>query len=111
MTIDKDKAVEAQRRAHIKNGYNVDDELLTADQLRELFAERDTVNKAAADATADLYRALTIKHQAEAERDRYKADAERYNKLRKLNVLEFKGLFEMNIRGLGLFDDLVDLLP
>ena len=35
----------------------------------------------------------------------------RYEKLRKLNPRQFAELYERNIKGEGLFDDLVDQLP
>lgn len=38
-------------------------------------------------------------------------NAERYEKLRKLNPRQFTELYERNIRGEGRFDDLVDQLP
>lgn len=36
--------------------------------------------------------------------------AERYEKLRRLNVIEFGHLFELNLKGFN-FDELVDELP
>ena len=38
-------------------------------------------------------------------------NAVRYEKLRKLNPRQFAELYERNIKGEGLFDDLVDALP
>ena len=82
MTIDKDKAVEAQKRLSDLISAGREDltsdqidsllrQLLSADQLRELIEERYTLSSA-----VDMYKGkLEI---VEAERDRYKADAERY---------------------------------
>lgn len=36
--------------------------------------------------------------------------AERYEKLRRLNVTEFSNLFELNLKGFN-FDELIDELP
>jgi predicted RNase H-like nuclease (RuvC/YqgF family) len=44
------------------------------------------------------------------ELSRFKQSHERYEKLRKLNVPQFQGLFQANISGAGRFDDLVDAL-
>lgn len=75
MPIDKDKAVEAQRRVHTKNGYNVDAELLTAEELRELFDELDRIKNILEfenDETGYMQRLSSVI----AERDRYKAALE-----------------------------------
>lgn len=45
-----------------------------------------------------------------AEVERLKVSHERYEKLRKLNVQQFQGLYLANIQGAGRFDDLVDAL-
>ena len=75
MTIDKDKAVEAQRRAHTKNGYNVDDKLLTAKQLRELFDERD---EAIRERDSNAQKHSDELNELQALASQYKADAERF---------------------------------
>ncbi len=49
-------------------------------------------------------------HRLEAEVERLKVSHERYEKLRKLNVQQFQGLYLANINGAGRFDDLVDAL-
>ena len=71
--IDKDKAVEAQRRVHIKNGYNVDGELLTADQLRELFKERDEYESNVLYWQDQHEQEEKRRKEVEAECDRYKS--------------------------------------